>query len=313
MVNLGIIGIGPEWESLYRPSIERLGQRAMVRSVYDIVTSRAQAVAASNPSIEVSEGILALADRPDIDAIIALESSWQLQTLLPQLCARRKPTLLAGELNNDVTALELLHETAILTGTPLIPEFRWRYTPSTNRLQELLATRLGPVQEMNLDLEATNGHRSRLLNSAIDWSTFILRARPHAVRVDSASEPGEKISLEFPQGPRSSSDSRVHIRSIPNSDTGETCMRIRIRCDRGTVEIDNFDQLQWQESDQDAVNESLEADRPPVDVLLDHFCRRAVGGLIPIADVRDAYRSLSLLQAIDRCQPPNDRIVLPLQ
>jgi hypothetical protein len=43
----------------------------------------------------------------------------------------------------------------------------------------------------------------------------------------------------------------------------------------------------------------LSHDRPEVEVMLDHFCRRVVGGLIPVADLLDICRSLHLVRSLE--------------
>ena len=43
--------------------------------------------------------------------------------------------------------------------------------------------------------------------------------------------------------------------------------------------------------------ESLTADRTEVEVMIDHFCRRLAGGLIPVADISDVCRCLRLVHA----------------
>lgn len=43
--------------------------------------------------------------------------------------------------------------------------------------------------------------------------------------------------------------------------------------------------------------ESLSSERPEIEVMLDHFCRRVVGGLIPVPNIEDVHRALSIVQA----------------
>jgi hypothetical protein len=44
-------------------------------------------------------------------------------------------------------------------------------------------------------------------------------------------------------------------------------------------------------------DESLLSERSDVEVMLDHFCRRVVGGLIPVADLGDVRRCYRLARA----------------
>ena len=45
MINLGLVGLGPVWESRYRPVLEKLRHRVRVRAVYDPIASRGEQVA----------------------------------------------------------------------------------------------------------------------------------------------------------------------------------------------------------------------------------------------------------------------------
>lgn len=322
MIKIGIVGLGLEWDTLYLPALRSLGPRAQVRAIYDPVASRAQLAAAQLPNVAVSDGILVLADRSDVDALLALESGWQLQAMLPHLCTRRKPVLLAGGLHCNVPQLEHLHATAVLTGTTLMPEFRWRYTPATNRLQELLATCLGAIRQMRLQLPASrNGQPAGQLSSAIDWISYVLRSRPRAVTRPSLRD-SSRFELEFPAGPRSLEQTAVGVEAalpLPPPDRAAAAdssahsewPTIEVECERGRVRIGAPDRLTWQLNAGPLCEEILEGDRPPLEVLLDHFCRRVVGGLIPVADLRDACRSLWLAQSIDQWPTTIDRLELP--
>ena len=54
------------------------------------------------------------------------------------------------------------------------------------------------------------------------------------------------------------------------------------------------------ESAGERIVESLAADRPDVEVMLDHFCRRVVGGLIPVPTLDDLCRAFQLVDTAFR-------------
>ena len=58
-------------------------------------------------------------------------------------------------------------------------------------------------------------------------------------------------------------------------------------------------QLSWV-SDGERRVESLVSERSEVEVMLDHFCRRVVGGLIPVADLADICSHLRLIESAER-------------
>jgi hypothetical protein len=50
------------------------------------------------------------------------------------------------------------------------------------------------------------------------------------------------------------------------------------------------------ESSKEKARESLISDRPAVEVMLDHFTRRVVGGLIPVPTLEDLCRAFQLAE-----------------
>ena len=95
-------------------------------------------------------------------------------------------------------------------------------------------------------------------------------------------------------------ETNPHIISTPN-DLAE----IHIACENGSATVLSRTKLAWQsgtnvespnESSSDVHTESLTSERPEHEVMLDLFCRRVVGGLIPVADFNDIYQASRLLQ-----------------
>jgi predicted dehydrogenase len=70
-----------------------------------------------------------------------------------------------------------------------------------------------------------------------------------------------------------------------------------ILCENGEAVIEGPAHIRWKLTGGEAATESLTADRSEVEVMIDHFCRRLVGGLIPVADISDVCRGLRLVQA----------------
>ena len=70
-----------------------------------------------------------------------------------------------------------------------------------------------------------------------------------------------------------------------------------VACERGEAVLEGPAQIRWSVSGEEGKTESLTADRSEVEVMIDHFCRRLAGGLIPIADISDVCRCLRLVHA----------------
>ena len=71
---------------------------------------------------------------------------------------------------------------------------------------------------------------------------------------------------------------------------------IAIRCERGTARLNSETQLQWQTDSPEPVQETLTSERTKEEIMLDIFCRRVVGGLIPVADLNDILKPIQLLR-----------------
>ncbi|MGH7128519.1 MAG: Gfo/Idh/MocA family oxidoreductase, partial [Planctomycetaceae bacterium] len=150
MVRVGIVGTGAAWETRYRPALERLKSRIAVRAVYDPVACRAEQVA-EELHTQPADGLCTLLDRPDVRAVLVLDAGWQEDVPLRFAFERKKPVYLAGSLGENLERLKHVHAWAQEAGVALMPEFSRRYTPASARLQELLATRLGRPQRIDVD------------------------------------------------------------------------------------------------------------------------------------------------------------------
>jgi hypothetical protein len=90
---------------------------------------------------------------------------------------------------------------------------------------------------------------------------------------------------------------RIHDESTATIESpGENRTRYDVRCQRGTALIESATEITWQTL-AGPTTEVLTSDRADVEVMLDHFCRRVVGGLIPVADIGDVCRGLEVVRA----------------
>lgn len=315
MVRLGIIGLGTNWEQEYPSALRKLSDRVQVSALFDHVTTRATQAQKTFPEARIHTGVLALADRYDVDALLLLDMAWHTQSLFSQLCARQKPIYVATNLSLDAAALEHLHATAILTGTTLMPEFRWRYTPASGRLQELLATQLGPARQ--IVIRASRELLSRFLESrdywtldAIDWCSYVLKRSP--IQVQSTRKMGTTLlRIEYQSSPDGTPAPFTEIVFEDIAElTDDESVVLEIEGTHGEARILSCDLIEWSRHEEaDEFCENLESDRTAVEVLIDHFCRRVVGALIPVADIRDIHRSLGTLAALRQaCDAPGTTI-----
>lgn len=329
MVKVGLIGPGPLWETRYRPAVERLGSKIGVCAVYDAVAARGEQIAGELKAIPV-QGIAALSELRSVQAILLIDPGWTGRHALELICRSRKPVYIAGTFGADREVLERLNRTAAADDLTLMPEFTLRHTPATARLHELMATRLGRPKKVTIDAvppdpadpaASVSGTGSDFLVGLFDWCRYVIRTSPVKVQshLDAANMAAEaegsgnrgtrRIAVEFARSRAGGASSEVevvlHERVAGPAEAGsapashDAIVRQDVQCERGQATIRSASEICWRNGSEEPVTEILTSDRSAVEVMLDHFCRRVVGGLIPIADVGDVCRGVELVRAAE--------------
>jgi predicted dehydrogenase len=313
MLRVGLIGLGADWEVRTRPAIEKLRHRLEVRSVYAPVLPQAEQ-AAAELGCSVAPGILSLIERDDLRAVLVFDGAWYGGTPAQFACHAGKPTFLAGSLLEHRAIPDSVRRHAAESGITLMPDFGHRYTPATSRLRELIATRLGnpknisvtayiPV-DSDIDFKATHAATRNALATAIDWCTCVVGSGSFSAR-ENAEPSGLYTQFEFRRtgsaGP--SSVASIHVADVAcrtgeirAADSNPVRFHVEIDCPGGRACVDGPINLTW-ETGGERHTESLAADRPEMEVMLDHFSRRAVGGLIPVPTLDDVCRAFELADA----------------
>ncbi len=318
MLDVGIIGLGPHWESKYRPILQKLTQRLRVRSVYSPVNNLADA-AAADLNCSVSLGMLPLVQRDDVRAVLILDGGWCRHTSVEFACRQGKPAFLGGPLDLSPVALRGLADLTATQGAMLIPEFSHRYTPATGRLRELAAARLGrpldilvevPPSDLNGSATGHPAHASAALVAAFDWCRNLLGTAPAKITA-TAGNPGDCAPAGLGAGvvievlfrrPAAGGDApRATIRLAPPgpADARPRNVQYSVQCAAGRATIDGPDRITWVHAGEEAT-ETLTTERGDVEVLLDHFCRRVVGGLVPVPTLDDVSLALRLADLADQ-------------
>jgi len=329
-VNVGLIGLGSDWETGYAPVFARLRDRIHVRAVYDAVVNRAQQVA-DEFRADVAEGMLALIQRPDVDAVLILDAAWHGHRPLNFVCAKKKPAYLAAQIDADLPTLLELHRIASSCGQTVMPEFSHRHTPATARLRELMATRIGHPRRIKIEAQAPppkdgNPRSERLpdatrLADLFDWCRYVVGTAPVSVESQSAAteatqtdpERRESFCIQFQcdHSGREGTRAELHLGDRQSSaDSAEGAwVRYEIECEQGQAVLEGASRITWVDGSA-PVTESLTTERSAIEVLFDHFCRRVVGGLIPVADIGDLCQNLKLVRAAEKSRSEGKPVIL---
>lgn len=330
MINLGIVGLGPVWESRYRPVLEKLQHRVRVRAVYDSIASRGEQAAFEFGAVAY-QGVVTLLSQPDLRGILLLDTSWHGNALLHFVRKARKPAYIAGSLGEDWDELLELRSLVDSEGLLVMPEFSRRFTPATCRLRELIATRLGPPRHISIhavppaadapDAIPGQAEETDFLVGLLDWCRYVLRTT--AVRLEAAPlsseaphERSRSIAIDFSEprerGRQTTAKLELHGPPQAAGDVAAAAPGVCfvVACERGEAVIEGPAHIRWTPAGGEGTTESLTADRTEVEVMIDHFCRRLAGGLIPVADISDVCRCLRLVRAAKESHAKREPIKL---
>ncbi|QDU41321.1 hypothetical protein Mal4_56870 [Maioricimonas rarisocia] len=312
MLDLGIIGPGPDWETRYRPGIMRHGRRFRVTAVYDPVPARAVHVA-EELKAHPAEGIRALLRRPDVSAVLLLQTDWLGMCPLQFAVEESVPCLAAEIADAGLTLLQGLESDARRLGIVAMPGLPLRHMPASIRLRELIAARLGPAQDLSISAKLRGADAVwRDLAQLFDLATYVLQAAPGRVTAERLSPESFRARVEFH---RRSLQKELHVGDLtleieheisPLQDSpvqtisvDDHSVRIACACADGIAEIEGAARIHWSCRGQTQI-EILKEDRTSFDVQLDHFTRRVVGGLIPVPDLSDLCRAFAAVQAVQQ-------------
>jgi predicted dehydrogenase len=223
-LRVGVIGLGRLWEARHKPALVRMADRFRVTAVYDQVARRAdleaQVLGASSAS-----GLRELLERDDVDVVYLLGPQWFGLHALELAAEIGKPIYSALPIAGPDDQIERIDARLRIARTVFFPEFARRFYPATLRLQELLATTLGParlvvgqVRLSGFDRYGQPGPSTQIVAGplivdpgiyVLDWCRFVFGREPTTVSraggviipgVDPVENDVEAITAEFPEG-----------------------------------------------------------------------------------------------------------------
>lgn len=283
LIPIGIVGGGADWAKRYWPAIAAL-KRGRVVAAYSSQLDEAELLgqALTAPRFLSLREMLR---KTPLGALLILDTGATRDWAVQLAAERQIPAFVASPIDDGLPSRVTQLTEREVDGHSLIPGLTLRMTPASLRLRELIATRLGAVQKVRIELHSTSGPH---LISVIDWCRSIIGS------VTSHIERATCDQLESWQlrcGRRSPLAPMV-ITEIVRSATGAHPFEIRVQCERGDAHLTGETQIHWLTPTEKG-EEQLQSDRTAEQVLLDLFLRRVVGGVVPIpswAELAEACR-----------------------
>jgi predicted dehydrogenase len=314
-LRVGIIGLGDRWESHHLPALQALSDRFEIRTVCDPVWHRAVRAARQAGAYPVG-GFRALAARDDVDVVLFLSGQWYGSLPVHAACEHGKAVYCAAPLDLCQDTARRLRDRVRDAGIAFMAEFRSRQAPSTLRLKELIATRLGAPRFIFAERRepmlaaAAAGDRQGMdqIIERIDWCRFLVGREPSSVLgVSRSEESGEAwnhslVHLDFPavdDAPSVLAQIR-YGRYLPAAWKEAASFRVpadfQVVCERGVGFVDLPNRITWF-NDAGQHTETLDGERPVDQRLLVSFHRAVTSLVLHASNLDDAYRALVIALA----------------
>jgi predicted dehydrogenase len=337
-LRVGVVGLGQAWETRHAPALRALGDRFEVRAVCDPVAHRAAEIAQRWPA-RICDGFRALANSPDIDAVLLLSARWYGALPILAACDAGKAIYCSAALDLDTQEADEVRRRVREAGVAFMAEFPCRLAPATLRLKELMATRLGQPRLLFCNRRFTsrteNSHAlytsdMRQLIEMVDWCRDVVGSEAssvvgasHASAALGASERRESppkdyllLTLDFsPPGEVGSGPvAQIACGSYvaPQWQEAAAFRRpadLQVVCQRGIAFLDLPHTLVWfDEAGQHS--ELLDHDRPVGEQLLLHFHRLVSSLVLKISSLEDAYRALAIVNKAQESYAKGCRLTL---
>jgi predicted dehydrogenase len=334
-LRVGVVGLGRLWDARHKPALLRLSDRFRVTAVYDQVARRAE-MEADSLGCTAGEGLTALIERPDVDAVYLLAPQWFGLHAAELACRAGKAVYCALPLAADPDGLVRLADLVRCHGVPFVPELARRFYPATLRLRELLATTLGAprlvlahVRLFGFDRYGAPGPSSQITplplcidpgGNLIDWCRCVFQQCPRSIQAVGTTvlpAPGatpdedfEGFALEFAGGALAQvTISRFHRSAWSDATRFLPPPGIQVFAERGAAWLEMPDHIQWTDSEGHH-EERLPLDPPVGEALNEHFHRRVCGLQSMAPTIDDALAMGAAVQALRRSREEARTIAL---
>lgn len=330
-LRVGVIGLGPEWDSRHRPALLALGDRFHVESICDEVSLRAEN-AARQIGAKAVNGFRKLVAAPEIEAVLMLGPQWHGVEPLIAACEEGKAFYCTSILEIAGANSATLRDSVDRAGIAFMAEFPRRHSPATIRLKELIATRLGAPQLLFCHeriRKPENGSADRFgqrpvkrhVAELVDWCRYVVGTEPQTVfgvqhRKDADNNLDyEMLSVEFdsPTGgapviAQISAGSYLQHR-WPEASSFRPPAALQVCCANGVAFVDLPSTLIWFD-EAGRHMESLDHERPVGEQMLSLFHRSVTSLLRNTSCLNDVDCALRVMRAADESNEQRTRVAI---
>lgn len=320
-LRIGVVGVGPAWESRHLPALRALSDRFEVCAVCDPVQHRAEYVARQF-NASVHDGFRVLINRSDIDAVLLLSAKFYGAMPIHAACDFGKAVYCAAAIDLQDAEASELRDRVERSGIAFMAEFPCRLSPATLRLKELIATRLGEpgLLYCNRLRSAAKGRERkdrcvRDLVELVDWCRYIVEREPSSLMATSHESPSREyhdyfsVSLDFSPpneigtGPLAVISCGDYVaEGLKESLSYRRPADLKVVCPKGIAFVDLPSTVAWFD-DAGQHLETLDHERPVGEHLLLHFHRTVESLLLKSSSLEDAHRAILIAnQAKLSCQ-----------
>lgn len=318
-LRIGVIGVGPAWETWHLPALRALSDRFEVVAICDPVRHRAEQ-AALQFNATVHDGFRALTLHEKIDAVLLLSATFYGAQPIHAACDQAKAVYCAASINLEDVEADTLRKQVEDSGIAFMAEFPCRLSPATLRLKELIATKLGAPK-----LLFCNRQRGRTSNSSggsrcyrdlvelIDWCRYIVEAEPTSLLATSHHSLGPphgeprgdqkqpdyfSMNLDFSPvgevgtGPLATISCGDYVpENLQESLAFRRPADLKVVCEHGIAFVDLPNTVTWYDEAGQHL-ETLDHERPVGEQLLMHFHRAVSSLVLKSSSLADAHRAI---------------------
>lgn len=319
-LNVGLIGLGDQWDSRHRPALLALSDRFDVRAICCEVAEKGERVAREFGAVAI-DGFRAMIGRDDVEAVLTLAPDWVGPLPILAACEAGKAIYSSAALDIAPEQVSEIRRRVEEAGVAFMAELPRRFSPATIRLKELMATKLGRATQMfcheRMTTESQISHLRRgkfcpltwrSLMEQVDWCCYLVDRDPttvtssvHRPVVQNHGTFYQAVTLNF--DPQEAGDvtasSQVSVGYYMPASWNEALSfrrpsSIQVLCEHGVAFIDLPSSLVWFD-DAGQHTESLDSDRPVGEQMLMHFHRAVTSLVRNTSDLADAYRAMKIV------------------